>query len=65
MESIAKFWPLLVFAPVFGGFVYLYIGGRKVNPVESGLTPLFQEQAGGRFDIYNVTIPFVRHAIYD
>jgi hypothetical protein len=39
-------------------------GGKDKHPMENGLTPIFQEQCGGRFDGLNLTIPLVRHALY-
>ena len=68
MASASNYLPLipaLVFAVVIFLFIRTYRGSKNIQPAEDGLTPLFQEQAGGRFDIYNLTIPFVRHAIYD
>ncbi len=44
---------------------YFYLESKKLNIVENGLKPLFQEQSGGRFNGFNLTIPFVRHTIYD
>ncbi len=46
-------------------FTYLYLGGRKKDQLEDGIVALFREQCGGRFDSFNLTIPFVRHAMYD
>ena len=65
MEMIFSILPLLIF--VIGGsvFAHLYFGSKKRIEIEMDKTPLFEEQAGGRFDGYNLTIPFVRHAIYD
>jgi hypothetical protein len=32
---------------------------------ERGLTPVYSEQAGGRFDTWNWTVPFVRVATFE
>ena len=50
---------------VLSSFAYFYFGGRKKDQLEDGVSPFFQEQCGGRFDGFNLTIPFVRHAMYD
>ena len=65
MELIFTFIPLLVIPSVLGVFAYFYFGGRKLNLSEKGLVILFEEQAGGRFNGFNLTIPFVRHTIYE
>jgi len=65
MELIFTFIPLLVIPGVLGVFAYFYFGGRKLNLSEKGLVILFEEQAGGRFNGFNLTIPFVRHTIYE
>ena len=65
LDKYLPFFPLLIIAVVASLFVYIYRGSKKHDPIEAGLTPLFEEQAGGRFGISNLTYPFVRHAIYD
>ena len=50
---------------VFSIFAYLYFGSKKKAQIEQDKVPLLQEQCGGRFDSLNLTIPFVRHAIYE
>jgi len=43
---------------------YLYFGSKRLNPIEKGLTPLFQEQCGGKINgIYFTGL--IRHAIYE
>jgi len=42
----------------------LILMSRKRSTDEKGLTPLFEEQCGGRFGLMNFTIPFVRHSFY-
>lgn len=65
MDVVFNIIPLIVIPTVLLAFSYFYFGGKKLNPAEEGLTPIFQEQCGGRFDGFNLTIPFVRHAIYE
>ena len=65
MELLLNLIPFIVIPGVLGVFAYYYFGGKKIHPSEENLTPLFQEQAGGRFDGFNLTIPFVRHSIYE
>ncbi|WP_201344499.1 hypothetical protein [Thiohalobacter sp. COW1] len=65
MEVIFSVISVLVPIVVGGVFGYFYFGGKKKSPLEAGHTPQLEEQAGGRFDGFNLTIPFVRHAIYD
>lgn len=57
--------PVLIVIGVAGLLSYFYFGGKAKAPEEFGLTPIFEEQAGGRFDCFNLTVPFVRHSIYD
>ncbi|MDX1443565.1 MAG: hypothetical protein R3270_07300 [Gammaproteobacteria bacterium] len=54
-----------IFLAVIGVFSFVVIRGRRKGAEESGRVPAFQEQAGGRFDGFNLTIPFVRHAVYE
>jgi len=51
---------------VVGGFLLLRAErhARRPAPPEAGLTPSYAEQAGGRFDGVNWTVPFVRVAAY-
>lgn len=65
MESILTIFRFLLILIVGGIFAYIYLSGKAKATIEEGLTPIFEEQAGGRFDNVNLTIPFVRHAIYD
>ncbi len=65
MELIFTFIPLLIISSVLGVFSYYYFGGRKLDISEKGRAILFKEQAGGRFNGFNLTIPFVRHTIYE
>jgi len=39
--------------------------GKEKHPMEDGLTPIYQEQCGGRFESLYLSSPFVRHALYD
>jgi len=52
---------------VFIIFVSLccYFFSKKKDPVESTAIPLSSQQGGGRFDLVNLTFPFVRHTYYD
>jgi hypothetical protein len=65
LELIFSIIPIIVLLVVPSSFAYFYFGGRKKDQLEEGLVPFFQEQCGGRFDGFNLTIPFVRHAMYD
>ncbi len=56
---------LIVPVIVLSVFAYFYFGSREKAQIEEGKEPLLQEQCGGRFDSFNLTIPFVRHAMYD
>jgi hypothetical protein len=56
---------ILLPAIVLSVFAYFYLGSKRKDPLEEGKTALLFEQCGGRFDMFNLTIPFVRHAIYD
>lgn len=57
--------PLILIATVFSLLAYFYVGSKRKDPLEEGKTALFIEQCGGRIEEFNLTIPFVRHAIYD
>lgn len=65
MEATISFLPILFIMLIGCGFAYCYIGGKIRAPIEAGLKPIFEEQAGGRFDEFNLTVPFVRHSIYE
>jgi len=65
VDHFLQLFTALVFAVAIFLFVRIYRDSKKAHPAEDGLTPLFEEQAGARFDYLNLTIPFVRHAIYD
>ena len=60
-NTISLLLPLVVFFV----FAYYYIGGKQKNTIEQGKKAIFHEQCGGRFDLFNLTIPFVRHTMYD
>jgi hypothetical protein len=49
-----------------GGFFLLRAARHASRPAgaELGLNPLYTERAGGRFDTFNWTIPFVRVATF-
>ena len=65
MEVIFDLVSIVVPPVVILAFSYMYFGGRRLNSAELGVNPLFQEQCGGRFDNFNLTVPFVRHSIYE
>ena len=46
-------------------FFYFYFGGKRFNPIEKGLTPLFQEQCGDKINGIYFKGFFIRHAIYE
>ena len=46
-------------------FLYLFIGSRRRDTLEKGQKPIIEEQCGGKFGRLNLTIPFVRHALYN
>jgi len=50
---------------IFCIFAYFYFNSKRKDPVEEMIEPLFCEQCGGRFNQFNLTIPFVRHALYE
>jgi hypothetical protein len=52
----------LIIAGLF--FTYAFRASRAPTVEEKGLTPIYVEQAGGRFDSWNWTVPFVRVAVY-
>ncbi len=65
---------LLILLPAIGGVIAIAGGlflihaarcARRPAKREQGLTPLYSEQAGGRFESWNWTIPFVRVATFD
>ncbi len=64
-ELFLSIFPLIIALPILSLFAYFYFGGRQKDESEVGKEPLFQEQCGGRFDGFNLTIPFVRHTLYD
>ncbi|MBF0547594.1 MAG: hypothetical protein HQM08_24355 [Candidatus Riflebacteria bacterium] len=45
-------------------FVFWYLGSINLAPEERSDTAIFSEQCGGQFDSFNLTIPFVRFAVY-
>jgi len=53
---------LLIIIPIL--FFQFRSGGKEKHPMENGLTPIFQEQCGGRFESLYLSAPFVRHALY-
>ena len=65
MELIFVFIPILVILGLLGVFSYFYFGGRKLDISEKDRVSIFEEQAGGKFNGFNLTIPFVRHTIYE
>tara|TARA_R110002072_G_scaffold302617_1_gene486954 strand:+ start:818 stop:1219 length:402 start_codon:yes stop_codon:yes gene_type:complete len=65
MENLFSLIPFIIIPIVLASFAYFYFGGKNKLPIESGVVPVFQEQAGGRFNGFNLTIPFVRHAVYE
>lgn len=59
----------IIFAPlifvIMGIFFFLaYRKSKILTQEEIGLFPIYTEQAGGRFDSFNWTIPFVRVSVY-
>lgn len=67
MDTI-EYLPYLGFlAPliVIGFFIYIIKKRNSLLDIEKNLTPIYMEDCGGRFDGYNLTIPFVRFKIYD
>jgi hypothetical protein len=68
MNSLPAFIPTAGGVIAIAGGVFLIIAARYARrPAkgERGLTPLYTEQAGGRFDTWNWTIPFVRVATFE
>ena len=64
MDILALVIPPLTVAAVALFFGYQYFFGRRPRLEEQGLVPLFQEQGGGRFDGFNLTLPLVRFTVY-
>ncbi len=64
-QAFLQIIPMIIIVAAAAIFVRIYRGSKRRGSVEAGLTPIFEEQAGGKFDMFNLTIPFVRHAIYD
>ncbi len=65
MNSVLSFVLAAGGVIAIAGGVFLILAARYARrPAkgERGLTPLYTEQAGGRFDTWNWTIPFVRIA---
>lgn len=58
-------FPIAALIAVVGVFAFFYYGSEQKLPEEEGLVALFDEQAGGRFDDFNLSMPFVRHTVYE
>ena len=68
MNSVPSFIPAAGGVIAIAGGLFLILAARYARrPAkgERGLTPLYTEQAGGRFDTWNWTIPFVRIATFE
>jgi len=68
MNSMLLFFPAIGGAIAIAGGLFLIRAARfarRPAKGERGLTPLYSEQAGGRFDTWNWTIPFVRVATFE
>ena len=66
--EISEILPI-IFAPLVlataGTLSFLaYRKSKALTPEEMGAVPIYAEQAGGRFDGFNWTIPFVRVTAY-
>jgi hypothetical protein len=48
-----------------GILIYYLVESTCLADKEHGLKPIYREQCGGRFDLFNATIPLVRFAIYE
>lgn len=66
MFVIKYFMYLGFLAPpiVIGVFIYVIKTRNSLLDIEKNLTPLYIEDCGGRFNNYNLTVPFVRVKIY-
>ncbi len=67
MEGIAEVLPIIVPIALFCGFCLFYRAYRKSKlllPEEVHAVSIYTEQAGGRFNSFNWTIPFVRVSCY-
>jgi hypothetical protein len=67
MESITEVLPIIVSIALFCGCYLFYRAYRKSKlllPEEVDAVSIYTEQAGGRFNSFNWTIPFVRISCY-
>lgn len=65
MELFGVVFSIVVFIAVVDVLAFFYYGSERKLPEEEGLVALFDEQAGGRFDDFNLSMPFVRHTVYE
>src|SRR5947208_11412500 len=68
MDNIFLVLPAIGGAIAIAGGVFLIRAerhARRPAKAEHGLTPIYSEQAGARFDLMNWTIPFVRVATFE
>lgn len=65
IDLISKILGLATLVVVPTVLLYWYFVKNTKLSEEKGLTPVYQEVGGGRFDGVNYTLPFVRISIYD
>ena len=65
MENLLPFIPIILLIFTVALFIVAYKKSKVSLPDEAGVNPVYSEQAGGRFDLFNWTIPFVRVAVYE
>lgn len=64
MEVLLFYFAVLI---IISGVVLFYVAYKSSKGLfeeEKGEIPIHHEQAGGRFDLFNWSIPFVRVAVY-
>ena len=64
MEILLPFIPVILCIFTVALFIVIYNKSKVSLPEEAGENPVYREQAGGRFDNFNWTFPFVRVAVY-
>jgi len=65
MNIIFAIYSILIVSSVLVGFYYAFKQSKKISDIEKGEIAIFEEQCGGWIDNYRLTMPFVRHTLYE
>ena len=65
MNIIFTVYSLLLATTVLVLLYYTFEESKKISEIEKGKIAIFEEQCGGWFENLRLSIPFVRHTIYE